>query len=165
MERALSTRSNDRADQYSVIGPQPEIRVQIFTEAGSLIKVSLFDSPNFVLDTTYCEKDLIPRFLFWLKAYSKRESPSLNLPFSKDFKGQVLTYLQSIPCGKLVTYKDVAEAVQNPRAARGVGNICRGNSFPLFIPCHRVIRSDGHIGHYTPDPTFKLKLLQFERAL
>jgi O-6-methylguanine DNA methyltransferase len=78
------------------------------------------------------------------------------------FQGDVLRFLQTIPWGSVCSYKDVAKAVGSPRAARAVGNICRGNLFPLLIPCHRVIRSDGEIGRYTPDPSLKRQLLYFE---
>ena len=36
----------------------------------------------------------------------------------------------------------------SPRAARAVGGVMRKNLFPLFFPCHRVIRSDGALGGF-----------------
>jgi O-6-methylguanine DNA methyltransferase len=143
-----------------VIAPKPGIRVQILFKAGSLERISLFSSPEFSLD---CPSDQMEPFRAWLKAYSQGQFITLPLPISRDtFQGDVLRFLQTIPWGSVCSYKDVAKAVGSPRAARAVGNICRGNLFPLLIPCHRVIRSDGEMGRYTPDPSLKRQLLYFE---
>lgn len=99
----------------------------------------------------------------WLQAYSQGQFLAFPLPLAQDtFQGDVLRFLQTIPWGAVCSYQDVAKGVGSPRAARAVGNICRGNLFPLLIPCHRVIRSDGEIGRYTPDPSLKRQLLYFE---
>lgn len=65
----------------------------------------------------------------------------------KRFSEQVRTIVQSIPKGEVMTYKEVATAAGKPAAARAVANIMAKN-FDHTIPCHRVIRSDGHIGGY-----------------
>ncbi len=143
-----------------VIGSGPSIRVQVHYKAGSLERISLFSSPKFSLE---CPSAQIDPFRTWLKAYSQGQFIPFPLPLPGDtFQGDVLRFLQTIPWGSVCSYKDVAKAVGSPRAARAVGNICRGNLFPLLIPCHRVIRSDGEIGRYTPDPSLKRQLLQFE---
>lgn len=146
-----------------LISSKPGIRVQVHCKAGSLIRVSLFSDSSFMLDPEFCSKDQIEIFETWLKNYSQKKWTSLPLPMPRGtFQEDVLRCLQAIPWGSVLSYKEVAEAVGSPRAARAVGNICRGNLFPLFIPCHRVIRSDGGIGCYTPDPFIKRQLLHFE---
>ena len=145
-----------------IIGAGPGIRVQIHFKAGSLARVSLFSSPEFSLD---CSSDQSAPFRAWLKAYSQGQILPFSLPILPGtFQGDVLRFLQTIPWGSVCSYQDVAKGVGSPRAARAVGNICRGNPFPLLIPCHRVIRSDGEIGRYTPDPSLKRQLLHFEGA-
>ncbi|MBS0648705.1 MAG: MGMT family protein [Verrucomicrobia bacterium] len=146
-----------------IIGSKPGIRVQLHYEAGSLERVSLSPSRNFSLDPGSCPKDQVEIFVTWLKNYSQKKWSSMPLPLAGNtFQGEVLRFLQKIPLGSVLSYKEVAQGVGSPRAARAVGNICRGNLFPLFIPCHRVIRSDGGIGCYTPDPAIKRQLLHFE---
>lgn len=146
-----------------VISARPGIRVQIHFKAGSLERIRLFSSSKLSLDPQFCPQDQLETFRTWLMAYSQGRSIPLDLPLPSDtFQGDVLRFLQTIPWGSVCSYQDVAKAVGSPRAARAVGNICRGNLFPLLIPCHRVIRSDGEIGRYTPDPSLKRKLLQFE---
>ncbi|MEM3031066.1 MAG: MGMT family protein [Candidatus Micrarchaeia archaeon] len=54
-----------------------------------------------------------------------------------------------IPKGKTASYAEIAKRVGRPKAARAVGNALAKNPFPLLIPCHRVIRSDGSAGGYS----------------
>lgn len=48
---------------------------------------------------------------------------------------------------------------------RAVGNVIANNPIPLFIPCHRVIKSDGNLGQYGSGKDIKRKLLQLEKAI
>lgn len=52
-----------------------------------------------------------------------------------------------IPRGRVATYGDLAYAVGHPRAWRHVGTVMGQNRNPK-IPCHRVVRSDGHVGGF-----------------
>ena len=54
----------------------------------------------------------------------------------------VWTALQDIPYGEVRTYKQIAEKVGNPKAARAVGMANHRNPIPIMIPCHRVIGSN-----------------------
>ncbi len=146
-----------------IINSKPGIRVEVKFKAGSLERISLFHAKDFSLDSEFCPKGQIELFTSWLQAYAQGIFTPMPLSLPHDtFQGDVLRFLQTIPWGTVLSYKEVAEGVGSPRAARAVGNICRGNLFPLVIPCHRVIRSDGGIGHYTPDPSLKRELLHFE---
>ena len=147
------------------IAESPGIRVQVHFKAGSLQRISLFSSPDFSLDPQFCPPDQVEVFTAWMHAYAKGKTIPMHLPLPHDtFRGDVLRFLLTIPRGSVCSYQEVAKSVGSPRAARAVGNICRGNLFPLLIPCHRVIRSDGGLGHYTPDPSLKRQLLHFEGA-
>ena len=53
-----------------------------------------------------------------------------------------------IPKGEVRTYGWIAAQIGHPAAVRAVGSALRKNPVPLLIPCHRVVRSDGHIGEY-----------------
>ena len=79
------------------------------------------------------------------------------------FRNKVLAIVAKIPKGKTLTYKQVAEKIGNAKAYRAVGNIL-GNNYDPKIPCHRVIRSDGHLGQYGDDPAWKARLLELEGA-
>jgi methylated-DNA-[protein]-cysteine S-methyltransferase len=47
------------------------------------------------------------------------------------------------------TYKEIAVSIGKPNSARAVANACGKNPYPVDIPCHRVVRSDGNIGGYS----------------
>lgn len=65
----------------------------------------------------------------------------------KTFTERVRQVVREIPKGTVMTYKEVAVAAGNPKAARAVANTMAKNYAP-DIPCHRVIRSDGKLGGY-----------------
>jgi O-6-methylguanine DNA methyltransferase len=88
-----------------------------------------------------------------------------NLAWCTPFQRDVLEAVAAIPKGQTRTYGQIAEAVGRPRAARAVGEVMRTNPIPVLIPCHRVVRSGGDIGRYTPDPAIKRRLLELEGAL
>jgi methylated-DNA-[protein]-cysteine S-methyltransferase len=74
----------------------------------------------------------------------------------------VLVATATIPYGELKTYKQIAEAIKNPRAYRFVGTALAKNPFPILIPCHRVIRSDLTFGQFGGGAELKRKLIDLE---
>jgi len=84
-----------------------------------------------------------------------------------DFQIMVWNEIKKIPKGKVRTYKEIAVAISRPKASRAVANACGKNPFPLKIPCHRVIGSNGYIGGYSGEGGIKKKieLLKLEKAL
>ena len=66
-----------------------------------------------------------------------------------EFQIKVWRELSKIPFGETRTYKEVAEAIGHPQSSRAVANACAQNPYPIEIPCHRVIRSDGGLGGYS----------------
>jgi AraC family transcriptional regulator, regulatory protein of adaptative response / methylated-DNA-[protein]-cysteine methyltransferase len=80
------------------------------------------------------------------------------------FQRRVWTYLQSIPFGATRSYRQVAKAIGQPRAARAVARACATNPVAVAIPCHRVIREDGGMGGYRWGMERKKALLEMEQA-
>jgi O-6-methylguanine DNA methyltransferase len=78
------------------------------------------------------------------------------------FQRRVLARLRQVPAGGVVTYQALAAAIGAPSGQRAVGHAMATNPLPIFIPCHRVIRSDGTIGNYGGGVERKLQLLQAE---
>lgn len=91
---------------------------------------------------------------------------NLDLEELAPFKRKILCELRKrVPRGKTVSYGELAKLAGFPGAARAVGTVMSKNPFPLFFPCHRVIRSDGAIGYFQGGPAgVKLKkaLLEME---
>ena len=66
-----------------------------------------------------------------------------------EFQIKVWNELKNIPIGETKTYKEIAKLIGSPKAARAVANACGKNPYPITIPCHRVVRSDGGLGGYS----------------
>lgn len=78
------------------------------------------------------------------------------------FQRRALTRLRKVPAGAVTTYRALAAASGSPSAQRAIGNTVADNPLPIYIPCHRVIKSDGSIGNYGGGVERKLKLLRAE---
>ena len=73
------------------------------------------------------------------------------------FQIEVWNQIKKIPQGSVKTYKEIALILNSPRSSRAVANACAKNPYPPIIPCHRVIRSDGHLGGYSGKGGIKTK--------
>src|SRR5271154_6177354 len=80
-----------------------------------------------------------------------------------DFQRRAFMRLRrTVPPGSVITYQGLAAAVGAPSGQRAIGNTMAANPVPLYVPCHRVIRSDGTIGNYGGGVARKIKLLRAE---
>ncbi|MGO9605006.1 MAG: methylated-DNA--[protein]-cysteine S-methyltransferase [Candidatus Binataceae bacterium] len=79
-----------------------------------------------------------------------------------EFQRRALIRLRSVPPGAVITYQGLASAVGAPDAQRAIGTTMAKNPVPIFVPCHRVIRSDGTIGNYGGGVERKIVLLRNE---
>ena len=77
------------------------------------------------------------------------------------FKEKVYNEVKKIPKGKVLTYKQVAEKIDHPKAYRAVGNALNKNR-DKNVPCHRVVKSNGQSGGYYKGTNKKKKILRSE---
>ena len=82
---------------------------------------------------------------------------------AKTFAAKALKALVEIKNGQTTTYKQLAEATGANKAYRAAGTAIGNNRIAWFIPCHRVIRSDGKFGEYRWGKDLKEKMLQWEK--
>ncbi|MFK7981255.1 MAG: bifunctional helix-turn-helix domain-containing protein/methylated-DNA--[protein]-cysteine S-methyltransferase [Saprospiraceae bacterium] len=80
------------------------------------------------------------------------------------FQIKVWEALLQIPEGKLTTYQYIAESIDNPKAVRAVGTAIGRNPIGYLIPCHRVIRKEGKLGHYRWGSGRKKAIIGWEMA-
>ena len=78
------------------------------------------------------------------------------------FQQAVLRAEHAIPRGSVSTYGLIARHIGNPKGTRAVGNALATNPFPLIVPCHRAVRSDGSLGGFQGGPSMKRALLERE---
>lgn len=85
--------------------------------------------------------------------------------YGTEFQQKVWQVLREIPYGEVVSYMDVAQCLQNPRAVRAVGGAIGANPVLIFVPCHRVITKDGKLGGFRAGVAMKEQLLSLEGSL
>lgn len=78
------------------------------------------------------------------------------------FQQRVLRAEHAIPRGRVSSYRLIAKHLGDPNGARAVGMALASNPFPIVIPCHRAICSDGSLGGYQGGPKMKRALLEME---
>lgn len=94
-----------------------------------------------------------------------RKSFDLKLEYSgSNFQMLVLDQLRKIQYGKTKTYKEIAYNINNPKSSVAVGAACGKNPIPIFVPCHRVIGSNGNLTGYNGGLNLKNRLLQIEAS-
>lgn len=78
----------------------------------------------------------------------RTSGPPIDLDTLTRFEQDVLRKTMEIPYGEVRPYSWVAREIGRPKAVRAVGSALAGNPITFVIPCHRVVRADGHIGNY-----------------
>ena len=86
----------------------------------------------------------------------------VRLDLCSAFQQKVLRAEHAIPRGRVSTYNLIAKHVENPNGARAVGTALATNPFPIVIPCHRAVCSDGALGGYQGGLKMKRTLLEME---
>ena len=80
------------------------------------------------------------------------------------FHTRVWAAMRAVPPGTTVSYGELAARAGAPRAVRAAGSACARNAICLFVPCHRIVRSDGGLGGYYYGLATKQRLLEHERV-
>lgn len=119
------------------------------------LEPQIFDDSQLILQETVKQ----------LNEFFEGKRTTFDLPL--DFQGTVFqkavwNELLNIPFGALRSYKDIAEAIDNPKAVRAVGAANGKNPISIIAPCHRVIGSNGSLTGFAGGFTIKAKLLTLE---
>jgi methylated-DNA-[protein]-cysteine S-methyltransferase len=124
--------------RYDVV-ETPAGPVTVEMELGKVVSVSMGERPR---HTSRREK--LPEARRWLKDWFKGlpVKPPLKLE-GTPFTRRIYEVVRRIPRGRTLSYGEVADAAGKPGAARAVGNVMAQNPVCLFIPCHRVVASNG----------------------
>lgn len=102
------------------------------------------------------------------KKYPKIKASEFEFNLKKveglsDFQKKVYSTLIKVPPGKTISYKDLGKKAGYKNAGRAVGTAMSRNEIVFFVPCHRVIRSDGGLGSYSGFGGVKTKKLLLEQ--
>ena len=81
-----------------------------------------------------------------------------------EFQIKVWQATQKIPAGKTASYKNIATAIGHPGSWRAVANALASNKIAYFVPCHRIISSNGNLGGYKWGTERKAVLIAHEKT-
>ncbi|MDR1494767.1 MAG: methylated-DNA--[protein]-cysteine S-methyltransferase [Rickettsiales bacterium] len=146
---------------YSTKIGKVTIRAQGDTVVGLELNSPDSAEGNFPVAETKVIRKALEQLMEYLEG--NRRSFDLGLgPEGSPFQSKVWAALLKIPFGQSVSYRQLALIVGNPRATRAVATACGRNPIAVFIPCHRVIYSNGGIGGYSGGVAIKKMLLDME---
>jgi methylated-DNA-[protein]-cysteine S-methyltransferase len=125
-----------------------------YYQLGSLVKHATLTSDSF--------SGLAKRLGDYFSGKRVHFSDALDLSRITAFQARVYEATSTIPYGETRSYGWVAERIDNPRAARAVGQALGRNPWPIIIPCHRILAGDGQLGGFTGGLETKKRLLEME---
>ncbi len=102
-----------------------------------------------------------------LDEYFAGKRKYFNLPIEPkgtNFQLKVWNELLRIEYGMTKSYKDIATAIDNPKACRAVGQAIHNNPIAIVIPCHRVVGSNGELTGYAAGIDIKKGLIALENS-
>ena len=132
-------------------------------EEGAIVRLYLPNSPTprLMSRPTPLLEEGQRQLLEYLTGTRREFDLPLNPP-GTPFQQKVWAALRDIPYGQTRSYRDVARAAGCPRGFRAVGMANHRNPIPIFIPCHRVVGSDGSLTGYAGGLELKKTLLAIE---
>jgi len=109
---------------------------------------------------------LISEIDTYLKHGTEFNIPPINVFFIKsNFMLQALFWTWLIPFGTVVSYGDIANWCDKPKAARAIGGALHNNPVPFLVPCHRVIGKNGRLTGFSAGIEIKHHLLAIEKGI
>jgi methylated-DNA-[protein]-cysteine S-methyltransferase len=143
---------------------EPMVRQILLTKPGQPAQAALKEQfPGSVPSSCTLIEDLAGRIAAFLDGADVRFAlEHVGLDLCPPFQQGVLLAEYGIPRGSVSTYRRIAAHLGIPGGARAVGNALATNPFPIVIPCHRAIRSDGTLGGYQGGLEMKRALLEQE---
>jgi methylated-DNA-[protein]-cysteine S-methyltransferase len=100
-----------------------------------------------------------------LQAYWEGKQTAFETPLllvGTDFQKSVWNELLKIPFGKTETYLRLSHILENPKAIRAIASANGANAISIFVPCHRIIGSNGELIGYAGGLDAKRRLLLLE---
>ena len=110
--------------------------------------------------------EVLDKALKQMNEYFSGERKKFDLPLyfeGTEFQKSVWNELRKIPYGTTVSYKDIAEGINNEKAVRAVGNANNKNKIMIIVPCHRVIGKNGKLVGFAGGLDKKEFLLEHEK--
>ena len=136
--------------------------------------IKIIFSEEYVLSVSFSDiikendkgSEVLDKALKQMNEYFSGERKKFDLPLyfeGTEFQKSVWNELRKIPYGTTVSYKDIAEGINNEKAVRAVGNANNKNKIMIIVPCHRVIGKNGKLVGFAGGLDKKEFLLEHEK--
>ena len=136
--------------------------------------IKIICSEEYVLSVSFSDiikendkgSEVLDKALKQMNVYFSGERKKFDLPLyfeGTEFQKSVWNELRKIPYGTTVSYKDIAEGINNEKAVRAVGNANNKNKIMIIVPCHRVIGKNGKLVGFAGGLDKKEFLLEHEK--
>ena len=138
--------------------------ISIVEDAGNIVRITLSGEMQSALKE---ETPLIKKMAAQLAEYFEGKRKTFDLPLNPegtDFQRSIWNELVKVPYGQTRSYKDIAVAAGNPKAARAVGMANNRNPLMIVVPCHRIVGANGSLTGYAGGLDVKERLLELERT-
>jgi methylated-DNA-[protein]-cysteine S-methyltransferase len=142
---------NKNHSEYAAVVQTPIGKIGIVARQ-VLTQIELLNNNSRLSAST---KPLVVQIINELNCYFQDPSFQFTIPYQVTgtaFQKRVWNALVLLPVGETITYGELAKQLKT--GARAIGNACRTNPLPLFIPCHRVLAQRG-LGGFSGDRTGK----------
>lgn len=121
-------------------------------EDGKLISIK-FEEPAGLFESkgNAVDEQVFDNTVSQLNEYFAGRRITFDLPLQAEgtaFQQSVWGQLPHIAYGKTISYQELANRIDNPKACRAVGQANRKNPLPIVVPCHRVIGKDKSMTGY-----------------
>lgn len=148
---------------YKSVFSSPLGYIEICADGGEEVtRIYFTSSPS----KTYTESENTALAAKQLDEYFKGERKTFDFPVKAEgtlFQEQVWEQCRKTDYGKTTTYKEIATAIGDDKAARAVGNALDNNPLLIVVPCHRVIRKNNFLSGFSAGAAVKEALLNFEK--
>lgn len=137
-----------------------------FNDRKSLQTILHNKSKYFIFEITETKNELHLEIERQIKLFFEGKLMEFTIPLiftGTSFQKEVWKKLLEIPYGETISYGELATSIGNSKAMRAVGAANGANSIAVIIPCHRVIRADGHLQGYGGGLWRKERLINLER--
>jgi methylated-DNA-[protein]-cysteine S-methyltransferase len=153
---------NDYATIETLIGT-----IGVHTNSKGVYRLHLANDLNYTeTETPYNNQSpILKNALKQLRQYFNENRTTFSVPLDLQmppFYKKALLEVAKIPYGKTVSYQEIARRAGNAKASRAAGSANANNPIAIFIPCHRILASDGTLGGYGGGLDKKMILLEHE---
>ncbi len=151
---------------FTIVGQGKAVLAAGFTDDEAALTPLIHPSLHADLDKTDKDTDLGPA-ADAVRAYFNGDLRAIDTVEVRqhsggDFMTHAWQVLRTVRPGVPTTYTDFAAASSRPTAVRAVATACARNAAALFVPCHRIVRTDGSLGGYRWGLDIKRWLLTHE---